>query len=105
MRIAQADEDSVTVEVPLGFCFDRGRAAVKPPLGAVLDKLAESLRRNPQARLLLLAAPGDEAADAALALQRASQVRSYLRARGVPDSRLGSASRTTLAAVQLRLRL
>ena len=91
------------VEVPLVHAFEPGQQQVKPALGAVLDKVAESMRRNPRARLQLVAAPGDGASDVALATQRAGQVRAHLRSRGVPDARLGSPSRTTVAAVQLRL--
>lgn len=91
------------VEVPLVHAFEPGQQQVKPALGAVLDKVAESLRRNPRARLQRVAAPGDGSSDVALAIQRATQVRAHLRSRGVPDARLGSPSRTTVAAVQLRL--
>lgn len=102
--IAQQDA-ALGVEVPLAFCFDPGRSEVKPALGAVLDKVAESLRRNPQARLQLLAAPGDtaSAAQAALATQRGQRVRAHLRSRGVPDARLPAAARSAVAAVQMRM--
>ena len=90
---------ALRVDVPLVHSFAPGQPQVKPALGAVLDKVAESLRRNPQARLRLVAAPGD----VALATKRAAQVRAYLRQRGVAEARLASPSRTTLSAVQLRL--
>ena len=35
------------VEVPLEFCFDRGSSAVKPPLAAVLRRIATGLRKQP----------------------------------------------------------
>lgn len=60
------------VEVPLVHAFEPGQQQVKPALGAVLDKVAESLRRNPRARLQLVAAPGDGTSDVALATQRAT---------------------------------
>ncbi len=103
--ITRLDDGSVSVDVPREFCFDSGRSAVKPALGAVLDKVAESLRRNPKARLQLLAAPGDGAADSSLAVQRAGQVRTHLRSRGVADARLGSPTRAMADAVQLRMTL
>ena len=102
VEIAQ-DDGVLNVAVPRAFCFDSGRSAVKPPLGAVLDKLAESLRRHPQLRLERVAAPDDGAAAPGLAIQRAAQVRSHLRARGVAESRLGNPSRSSADAVQLRL--
>lgn len=102
--IAPRGDDALAVEVPREFCFDGGRAQVKPALAAVLDKVAESLRRQPRLRLATLAAPGD-ANRAELAGTRAANVRQHLRARGVPEARLASPSTGTLAAVQLRLQL
>lgn len=102
--IVQRDDHTVSVDVPREFCFEAGRSSVKPALAAVLDKLAESLRRQPQARLGLLAAPGDAAATSSpLAMQRAGQVRSHLLGRAVPAARLANPMPTTAAAVQLRL--
>ena len=103
VRIGQSHDGAVTVDVPREFCFDPGRSSVKPPLAAVLDKVAESLRRRPLASLSLLAAPGDAGGNASLALQRAIQVQKHLRSRGVPAARLGKPTVTTVAAVQLRI--
>ncbi|MCY7314878.1 MAG: hypothetical protein LH480_04470 [Rubrivivax sp.] len=106
--------DALNVEVPREFAFDTARAQIKPPLAAVLDKVAQSLRRLPQARLELVAAPGDVSVAsatasaspaAALALQRATQVRRHLLSRGVAAAQLGTPSANTAAAVQLRLAL
>lgn len=103
VRITQYGDDLVTVEVPREFCFDRGRSAVKPPLAAVLDKLAESLRRHPKARVQGLATSDDGAGDAELAAQRADRVRSHLRSQGVGPARLGPSTRTAAAVVQVQL--
>ena len=103
VQIAQDGDGRISVEVPREHSFDAGRSAVRAPLAAVLDKVAESLRRNPQTRLSLVAAPGDAGAAPALALQRAAQVRSHLQMRGVAAPRLAEPSRASLAAVQLRL--
>ena len=103
VRIAQRGSGEVTIEVPREFCFEPGQSSVRPPLAAVLDKVAESLRRVPLAYLSLLAAPDDAAGASALALQRAGQVPRYLRARGVPSARLGRPSGSAAASVQLRM--
>jgi outer membrane protein OmpA-like peptidoglycan-associated protein len=103
VRIVQRDDGALLIDVPREFCFDPGRSTVKPALGAVLDKVAESLRRRPAAQLALLAAPDDKAATTPLALRRAASVQKHLRDRGVPGTRLGEPSVTTAAAVQLRL--
>jgi len=101
--IAQRNDGAVTVEVPREFCFEPGRSAVKPALAVVLDKLAESLRRVPLARLPLLAAPGDATGISPLALQRAIQGQKHLLSRGVPAAHLGPPTATAAAAVQLRM--
>ena len=101
--IVQRNDDAVNVEVPREFCFDAGRSNLKPPLAAVLDKVAESLRRVPLSRLSLLAAPADATGSPALALERAAQLHKHLLARGVPAARLGKPTSTTAAAAQLRI--
>jgi len=105
VAIAQRSDGAVTVEVPLEFCFEPGRDKVKPALAAVLDKVAESLRRRPLTRLALLAAPGDTADKAPLATRRALQVQHHLLARGVPAARIGKPTTTATAAVQLRIEI
>jgi outer membrane protein OmpA-like peptidoglycan-associated protein len=103
VRITQRSEAAFTVDVPRDYCFDAGRSVVKPPLAAVLDKLAQSLQRKPAARVELLAAPGDAAATSPLAQQRADSVRKYLIARGVSSGQLGPPTSTAMPAVQLRV--
>lgn len=102
--IAQQGSGPVAVNVPLEFSFDTGKRSVKPPLAAVLDKLAESLRRQPQ-MTLALAAPGDASGDPALAAQRAAAVRSYLLGRGAGTAQLGAPQPATGQAVRMRLEL
>jgi len=104
VRIGQRPDGAIDIEVPREFCFDPGRSVVKPALAAVLDKLAESLRRVPLAHVPLIVAPGDSAtAPPSLAQQRAQQVRDQLRSRGVAAERLGSPAETTAAVVHLRM--
>lgn len=101
--VAQRRDGAVTIDVPREFCFERGNDAVKPALAAVLDKVAQSLRRTAIAELRLIAAPADAAGDAALGLQRAGRVHAYLRSRNVPAARLAKPSASGGAAVQLRM--
>ncbi len=104
VAIAQRDDGPLSVEVPLAFCFAPRRSSVKPALAAVLDKLAESLRRT-RAVLPGLAAPADLEGPPALALQRAAALRAHLLQRGVPVAQLGTPAATQVAAVQLRMEL
>lgn len=103
--IAQRPDGALTIEVPREFCFDPGRDKIKPALAAVLDKVAESLRRRPQTRLALLAAPADATGTAPLAARRALKVRSHLLARGVPAARIGKPTTAATAAVQLQIEI
>jgi len=101
--VAQRQDGAVVVDVPREFCFDPGRDAVKPALAAVLDKVAQSLRRTPIAELHLIAAPNDANGSATLGVQRATRVYDYLRAHGVPAGRLAKPTAASGAAVQLRM--
>lgn len=76
--VAAAPEQGVRVEVPLKYAFDPGKDQVKPPLAAVLDKVAASLHRQQRAQLRVSAPAG----------ARAENVRQQLLKRGVAPARL-----------------
>ncbi len=102
--IAQRPNGAVIVEVPREFCFEAGRDAIKPALAAVLDKVAQSMRRTAIAELHLIAAPDDTGVNPApLGLRRATRISEFLRTRGVPEARLAKPSATRGMAVQLRI--
>ena len=103
VRIRQVDDGAIAIDVPREFCFEPGKTAVKPALGAVLDKMTQSLNRVPLASVTLIAAPADASAAPALALQRAAQVQQHLRTAGVRAERLGKPSVASAPAVQLRI--
>jgi outer membrane protein OmpA-like peptidoglycan-associated protein len=103
VQIRQRDDGALWVDVPREFCFDTGRSNVKPALAAVLDKLAESLRRRPSAIVTLVSAPDDKPGNTPLALQRAAQVHKHLRDRGVPLARMGEPRAASGSGVQLRI--
>ena len=81
-----AAEGGYRVSVPLKYSFDRQRSAVKPPLAAVLDRVARVVRSGEGLRLRV-SAPSDRAGADLLAQDRAASVRDYLVARGVPRAR------------------
>jgi len=103
VRIRQVDDSAIVVDVPREFCFDPGKTTVKPALGAVLDKMAQSLQRVPAANVVLIAAPADAKGSSTLALQRAARVQERLRAAGVRGDRLGQPSVASAPLVQLRM--
>ena len=80
-------DGSLRVEVPLEFSFDAGRAAVKPPLAAVLDRIAAGQRH--EFTQVHVRAPLDASGKfASLGSDRSSSVRDYLLAHGLADSRV-----------------
>ncbi len=80
------------VQVPLRYSFDAGRAAVKPPLAALLDRLAPSLRQQAGFNVRINAS-GDarSASGTQLARERAAATRDYLILKGAPAGRFGDA--------------
>ncbi|HET9822263.1 MAG TPA: hypothetical protein VFQ16_10605 [Burkholderiaceae bacterium] len=85
--IALQGSGPLVVEVPLVHSFDRGSVVPKPALGAVLDRVAESLRRQPNTRVSVTAA-ADPGAAASQSLARMTKVREHLVARGVAATRV-----------------
>ncbi len=74
-------DGSLRAEVPLRFCFEPARAVVRPPLAALLERMAAS----PATRggMWMVAAPGDPASKSnTLARERAASVRDYLVGHG-----------------------
>jgi outer membrane protein OmpA-like peptidoglycan-associated protein len=101
--IAESADGAIRIDVPKEFCFANGNSKILPPLVAVLDKLAQSLRRTPAARLTQVAGPEDKTGTTPLALERANKVRGHLLSRGVGATRLSAASSTPLPTLQLRV--
>jgi len=99
----QAAQPTLLVDVPLANSFDAGKADIKPALAAVLERVAESLRRQLGARVTV-AAPADPGGSATLAQQRAERVREHLVSRRIaaPRIALGGAAR---AGTPLQLRM
>ena len=77
----QAD-GSMKVAVPLSFCFDRGAFVVKPPVAAVLDRLARS-QRGDSTRLRVTASGDTAASGPNLARDRAASARDYIDRKSV----------------------
>jgi outer membrane protein OmpA-like peptidoglycan-associated protein len=100
--VESTPEGRLRIEVPIQFSFDKGRVAVKPPLAAVLDRIATGLRQQP-AFEVRIAAPTDAkgAGGSLLAQDRAASARDYLIARGVPAARFVGLSKAEAAVIEL----
>lgn len=94
--VIQGESDgSVQLTVPMVHSFDGPSTSPKPALKAVLDKLGQSLKRQPGSRLAI-GAPGEAGQ------QRANAARKHLLVRGVAGHRVSAAPAATDAVV-LRL--
>jgi hypothetical protein len=92
-----AEQDgAMRVEVPMQFAFDGDAAVVKPPLGAVLDRVALSMKRHPTSRVHV-AVPGKSAAARSAAMQ------AHLKNRGVAPARIAMTAAKRDQVVALRL--
>lgn len=96
VQVVPEPEGALRLEVPMSYAFDGESAVPKPPLKAVLDKVALSLYRQPTARVHL-GPPGPAARE------RLAALRSYLGTKGVTPQRMLAAA--PAQADQLLLRL
>jgi hypothetical protein len=94
VAIASEPDGSMRVEVPLTFSFDDKSNSPKPPLRAVMDKVAVSMARQASTKVHL-ATPGPVARGAAM--------RRYLHGRGVIGLRVVVLAPTDGDAVMLRV--
>lgn len=90
------------VSVPLANSFDAGRSDIKPALNAVLERVAESMRRHPGARLTINAPPDGNGA-AALAQARSAKVRDSLGGKGINATRVTTAEQPQSGPLLLQL--
>lgn len=79
VAIATEDDGAMRVDVPLTFSFDDKSTAPKPPLRAVMDKVAQTLARQPSAKVHV-GTPGPTG--------RTTAMRNYLMGRGVVSLRV-----------------
>lgn len=89
--LATERDGSLRAEVPLRFCFDARRSVVKPPLAALLDRLAASPATD--GATWKVSAPGDAGVNGyTLGMERAASTRDYLVGRGAAAPRFTIAS-------------
>lgn len=101
VEVSLAPDGRLQVLVPLRHSFDAGRAAVKPALAAVLDRMASGLRQLRGINVRVAAPTDAPRGSAALATDRAASVRDYLVARGVAATRFAPPARAGGEAVEI----
>lgn len=87
VRVRDEADGSVLVQVPMVHAFEGAGASPKPAMKAVLDRLSQSLLRQPTARLMV---------EAPAPSSRAAALRAHLTGRGIAAWRVG----TTVAAAE-----
>lgn len=92
-------EGNLRATVPRRYCFDPGASAVKPPLAAVLGRIAKS--QVATASRFRVAVPADPNLSSALANERALRVRDWLVDQGIATGRVQVTG--TVQAEQLEL--
>lgn len=100
VTFAMQQDGSLRATVPRRFSFDTGAIKVKPPLAAVLDRLAKG--QLPLTSRLRVSAPADpDARSPALARDRALSVRDYLMGQGIDSTRLQALGATQTERVEI----
>jgi hypothetical protein len=85
--ISQPNDNTLQLSVPMANSFDPGQLMPRAALAAVLDRVADSMRRQVTTRLAVLAPP-DTGATTSQAAGRGQRVVEHLVARRVPAQRI-----------------
>lgn len=95
VRVRDEADGSVMVQVPMVHAFEGAGTSPKPAMKAVLDRLSQSLLRQPTARLMV---------EAPAPSSRAAALRAHLLSRGIAAWRVStSVAAAEAPAVLLRL--
>ncbi|MDO9316291.1 MAG: OmpA family protein [Burkholderiaceae bacterium] len=96
VEVSRTADNQLKLNIPNDISFDVNSYAIKPQLRSVLDTFANSLREDPQARLLIVGhtdSSGNDAINNPLSVERAESVRDYLVIRGVAVTRVETTGR------------
>lgn len=102
--VVKTADNQLKINVPSDISFDVGRADIKANFAEVLDRFAQGLVANPQARVRIVGhtdSSGSDAINDPLSVNRAARTRDHVVARGVAMSRVdigGMGSRAPIAS-------
>ena len=89
IQVARTQDNQLKVNVPSDFSFDSGSATIKPQMRPVLNQFAQGLSADQRVTIIgHTDNVGGEALNNRLSLDRAANVREYLRMHGVDPSRI-----------------
>ncbi|WP_437126346.1 OmpA family protein [Noviherbaspirillum album] len=103
VQVTQTADNRLKLDIPTDISFDTNRADIKPNFRPILDKFASGLVDNPYSRVTIVGhtdITGGDAINNPLSVNRASNTRDYLAARGVAMNRIsvdGRGSREPIA--------
>ena len=96
VEVSRTADNQLKLNIPNDVSFDTNSAAIRPELRSVLDPFAAELRGDPNARVAIVGhtdSTGSPAVNNPLSVDRATSVRDYLVARGVPMMQVQTAGR------------
>lgn len=93
-------DGNLRATVPRRYCFDAGSSKVKPPLAAVLDRIAKG-QAPTDTRFRVLVPSDPNARTPALAQERASSVHDWLVRQGILGARLQVVAAATTEQLEL----
>jgi outer membrane protein OmpA-like peptidoglycan-associated protein len=91
VSVSQTADNQLKLDIPSDISFDTGRSAIKSNFAPVLDRFASSLRDNQNSDVRIVGHTDNTGTDAInnpLSVDRATNTRNYLTARGVSGSRI-----------------
>ena len=91
VSVSQTADNQLKLDIPSDISFDTGSSAIKGNFAPVLDRFASSLRDNQNSDVRIVGHTDNTGTDAInnpLSVDRATNTRNYLTARGVSGSRI-----------------
>ncbi|MDP2006972.1 MAG: OmpA family protein [Rubrivivax sp.] len=96
VEVSRTEDNQLKLNIPNDVSFGFNSAAIQASMRSVLDPFANELRGDPNARVSIIGhtdSTGSAAVNDPLSVERATSVRDYLVARGVPASSVQIAGR------------
>jgi outer membrane protein OmpA-like peptidoglycan-associated protein len=91
VSVSQTADNQLKLDIPSDISFDTGSSAIKGNFAPVLDRFASSLRDNQNSDVRIVGHTDNTGTDAInnpLSVDRATNTRNYLTARGISGSRI-----------------
>ncbi|MCB5184504.1 OmpA family protein [Methylobacillus gramineus] len=90
VQVSQTEDNRLKLAIPSDISFASGKADIEPNFRPVLDSFATTLKNNPNTTVTIVGHTDNTGSDAInnpLSLNRATNARNYLTARGISSNR------------------